>query len=103
MRSEVVVSFGAEQETRVKLEGLAPMSHEEARRWLDEQFLAFEGEPLRATGKVLIADKVLAIARAAGHARFADAAWSQDFARASAAALAKPVVRVDVSALSVAY
>ena len=36
------------------------MTSEEARRWLDEQFVANECEPLRATGKVLTADKVLA-------------------------------------------
>ena len=43
-----------------------------ARRWLDEQFVANECEPLRATGKVLTVDKLLAIAASVGRRRFDD-------------------------------
>ena len=61
------------------------------------------GEPLRASGKVLLADKVLTVALAAGTALFNDPVWSRDFARAAGAALAKPVVRVDVPAMAVSF
>lgn len=103
MRREVSVTLSLHQEHRFDLEGQAPLGNDEARHWLDAQFLALECEPLRASGKVLTADKVLTVAMAAGASRFADPAWSMDFARATSAALGKPVVRVDVPSMAVSY
>nr|WP_236580544.1 hypothetical protein [Rubrivivax sp. A210] len=80
------------------------MPNEDARRWLDEQFVANDCEPLRASGKVLTADKVLALAGAAGERRFSDdAAWAHSFARAAIAALGRPVVKVDVAAGAITF
>lgn len=106
MRSEVSVSWGEPAVYRFDLEEVQPMTHEAARAWLDEQFVALECEPIRASGKVLTADKVVAVAQGAGQARFADPQyhdWAMGFARAASAALAKPVVRVDVPALTIGY
>lgn len=103
MHSEVSVRLAGNQEFRFDLKGAEPMGHEAGRRWLDEQFTALDCEPLRASGKVLLADKVLTVAHAAGEKLLADPAWLQDFARASTAALAKPVVRVDVPAMAVTF
>ena len=103
MRSEVSVTLSLQQECRFDLEGQAPMRSDEARQWLDAQFVALECEPLRASGKVLMADKVLTVALAAGPGRLADPAWSMDFARAASAALGKPVVRVDVPSMAISY
>jgi len=104
MQKEVFIRFGADQETVVPLGASEGMSNEQARRWLDEQFIANECEPLRASGKVLTADKVLALAAAVGPRRFADdAAFAHDFARAALAALGKPLVRVDVDAGAVTF
>jgi hypothetical protein len=90
-------------EHRFDLASAPAMPPDEARRWLDEQFTQLGCEPLRPTGKLLTADKVLVIAQAAGAALFADAAWGQSFAQAASAALGKPVVRVDVQAMAVSY
>ena len=106
MRSEVTVSWGENATHRFDLDEVQPMTHEAARAWLDEQFVALDCEPLRASGKVLMADKVVVVAQGAGQDRFAlpgHAAWAQAYARAVSAALAKPVVRVDVSTLSVSF
>lgn len=103
MRSEVSVTLSLQQEHRLDLEGQAPMRNDEARQWLDAQFVALECEPLRASGKVLTADKVLTVALAAGADRFADPVWSMDFARATSAALGKSVVRVDVPSMAITY
>ena len=65
--------------------------------------MRLECEPLRASGKVLTADKVLTVARAAGAPLLSDPVWSLDFARATSAALAKVVVRVDVPAMAISY
>ena len=87
MHSEVTVHLASNQEFRIDLKSAEPMDHEAGRRWLDEQFLALDCEPLRASGKVLLAD----------------AAWSHNFARATSAALARPVVRVDVAGMAVTF
>ncbi len=103
MRSEVSVTFKNSPPVRMDLNEVQPMPHDVARGWLDDQFTRMECEPLRPTGKLLIADKVLVVAQAAGPARFADAKWAQEFARAASAALAKPVVHIDVPAMSISY
>ncbi|SDM24996.1 hypothetical protein SAMN05428957_103401 [Oryzisolibacter propanilivorax] len=103
MHSEVFVTLTPGAELRLDLQGAAPLEHEQARRWLDNEFLRLECEPLRASGKVLLADKVLVVAQAAGARQFADAAWAQQFARATVAALSRPVVRVDVPAMAVSF
>jgi hypothetical protein len=99
MKSTVTVVFGT-QDIAIPLPdagaGLAP---DEARRWLDEQFVAYGCEPLRASGKVLTADKILALAAAIGEPGFRnDAALRQSFARAASAAVARPTLRIDVDA-----
>lgn len=103
MHSEVLVTLTPEQEFRLDLQGAQPLTHEEARRWLDDEFVRLECEPLRASGKVLLADKVLTVARAAGERLLADPVWSAQFARAAVAALSQPVVRVDVPAMAVSF
>ncbi len=103
MHSEVSVRLAGHQEFRFDLKGVEPMGHEEGRRWLDDQFTTLDCEPLRASGKVLLADKVLTVARAAGAKLLADPDWSRNFARAASAALAKPVVRVDAEAMAVSF
>ena len=106
MRSHVTVSWGEAASYVLDLEEVQPMPHDVARHWLDDQFVELGCEPLRATGKVLTADKVLCVAQAAGEERFRDAAhqdWALAYARAASAALAKPVVTVDLPAQTVGY
>lgn len=103
MRSAVRVMIDANQEFKFDLEEVQPMPHEAARLWLDQQFTALGCEPLRASGKVLLADKVLVVAQAAGAKLLGDPAWGGEFARAASASLAKPVVTVDLPTMSVSY
>jgi hypothetical protein len=81
----------------------APLAHDAARAWLDQQFTALDCEPLRASGKVLTADKVLVVTQAAGAALLGDAKWSADYVAAVSAALGKPMIRVDVPAMAITY
>ncbi|RPE67681.1 hypothetical protein EDC62_1564 [Tibeticola sediminis] len=81
----------------------ASLTPEAARAWLDAAFIELDCEPLRASGKVLLADKVLAIAQAAGSTRWTDPAWGQAFARAACAALGRTRVTVDLRAQSVTF
>ncbi|ADV01388.1 hypothetical protein HF896_18345 [Alicycliphilus denitrificans] len=103
MHGEVLVTLSPGQEFHLSTQDAQPLTHEEARRWLDDEFMRLECEPLRASGKVLLADKVLTVASAAGARLLADPAWSAQFARAAVAALARPMVRVDVQAMAVTF
>ena len=103
MRSDVTVIFSSQQEFRLDLEGTEPLTNDAARRWLDDEFVRLDCEPLRPSGKVLRADKVLTVAAGAGERMFADAGWALQFARATVAALARPNVRVDVPAMAVTF
>ncbi|MBC7445005.1 MAG: hypothetical protein H7273_05970 [Polaromonas sp.] len=104
MRSEVTVTFKSQAPVRIEVHaGPEPLTSEAARHWLDEQFTEMGCEPLRPTGKLLTADKVVVVAEAAGPAKFAQTPWAQAFARAASAALGRPVVHIDVAALSISY
>ncbi|MDR1968119.1 MAG: hypothetical protein LBQ32_05430 [Burkholderiaceae bacterium] len=103
MRSEVCVIQDERTEWRFELDPAAPISHAQARDWLDAQFIQLGSEPLRPSGKLLLADKVLMVARDAGPGLLSDAAWGRQFARAASAALGKPVVRIDLRAMTVSY
>ncbi|PAT39517.1 hypothetical protein CK623_09810 [Vandammella animalimorsus] len=101
MQREVNVVLAAGQEFR--LPAHQELSPQEARQWLDAQFVELDCEPMRASGKVLIADKVLAIAATAGASLLRDPAWSERFAAAAIAALGKPAIKVDIPAMSVNF
>ena len=103
MRHEVRVLIDERQDFTFELVGVEPMAPDVARQWLDEQFTQLECEPLRASGKLLLADKVLVVAQAGGAELLADPTWGQTFARAASAALAKPVITVDLATMSVSY
>lgn len=106
MQKEVFIRFSADEETVVPLGAHeATLTPEQARRWLDDQFVANQCEPLRASGKVLTADKLMAIAESVGPKRFAeDAEFAHGYARAAVAATGgKAVVRVDLTASRVSY
>lgn len=103
MRNEVTVTFKGEPPVRLDLSSAEPMPNDLARWWLDDQFTQMGCEPLRPTGKLLTADKVVVVAEAAGLAKFQEPKWSLEFARAASAALGKPVIYVDVAALGISY
>lgn len=101
MQSTVILVWTAHDEQTFSV--TTTLSSEQARAWLDEQFLDFDCEPLRASGKVLVADKLLAIAEAAGQPQFADVAWAQRYAEAAAAATARSLIRVNVMERTLTY
>ena len=103
MRNEVRVLLDDGQEFVHDFEGSEALSNEEGRRWLDQEFIRMDCEPLRASGKVLLADKVLVVAASAGNASLADAEWSKQFARAAKAALERDAVRIDIPAMAVTF
>jgi len=103
MRSQIFVLLDKGIEFNFNVDEAPNVANDVARAWLDEQFTALDCEPLRASGKVLTADKVLRITEAAGAALFADKKWVAAYVGAVHAALAKPVIRVDVPAMAVTF
>ena len=66
MRSEIRVVADNGQEFKFDLDQATPLTPQAGREWLDAEFTRLECEPLRPTGKLLLADKVLVLARDAG-------------------------------------
>lgn len=104
MKATVRISYGPTEVICHLPEGSAAQPLEDARRWLDEKFIAYECEPLRALGKVLTRDKLIVLAEAIGVQGFeADDALRADFARAAATALASESVHIDVDGRQVSF
>jgi len=103
MTAELSVRFDESHEYQFQFSDVKVAAHAPAAEWLDEQFLALGAEPLRASGKVLTADKVLAVARAAGPERFRDADWGRRFAASALGALGRDIVRVEVDTMTITY
>ena len=103
MRNQVVVILGKGAEYPFNVDESAALAPDLARTWLDAQFTRLDCEPLRASGKVLTADKILRIAEAAGVEHFSNPVWAAEFVQAVHASLAKHMVRIDVPALAVTY
>ncbi len=105
MRPTLVVQFSPDRRLEFALPaGVPPLAADEARRWLDEQFVANECEPLRSTGKVLTVDKVMALANTVPASRYSeDPAWAQSFAQATLAALGRPLVKIDLGGGGISY
>jgi hypothetical protein len=97
----LTIIWAPEQEQ--KITAAAALAPEQARGWLDQQYLAFDCAPTRASGKVLVVDKLLVIADAAGERQFADAAWAEQFAAAATGATGRDLVTVDLPGRSVGY
>jgi hypothetical protein len=101
MHHEVLVKFAGRDDIALRPAEAMPL--DVARQWLDREFQRLDATFSRPTGKVLLVDKVLAIAEAAGSHGFADASWAESYARAAAGALRKPLIRVDVENTSVGF
>lgn len=106
MLFHVDVSFGKNKDYRFEFSeaDLAESSPEEARRWLDKEFSDLKCEVTSPTGKVLIIDKVLNVARNGGEQRFIDGkSWATQFARYAALALGRDTIRIDLEAFNIGY
>ena len=103
MRNEVRVLLDDGQEFVADFDSAEAMSNEDGRRWLDQEFIRMDCEPLRASGKVLIVDKVVVVAKAAGAALLGDATWLAQFAKASVGAVGRPTVVVNTQAMTVVF
>lgn len=106
MQHQVIVAFGKDREYDFKFSSgdLAGRNVDEARQWFDHEFNALGCEVATPTGKILIIDRILSVARYAGEDRFRDQeAWAEQFAKYAALILARDLIRVDVANYSIGY
>lgn len=98
MRCVVTIRFGPEQTLElpvdVRTSALASMH---ARDWFEEYWVRLECEPARASGKVLLLDKILSVTEALGYAQLAgNESLSYELACQTALALEKPHITIDL-------
>jgi len=103
MQSEVTVKFSEQQQFRISANNSVQITDDAAREWLTQEYEDFGCEPLNPVGKILAADKVLCVARAAGPKLFEDSVWAGTYAKAALASLKRPVINVDVEGMSIGY
>jgi hypothetical protein len=104
MEYRVLVKLGKGKEYEIKpherdLAGATPQS---ARRWFEQQFADMGCVPTNPTGKTLLVDLIVGVARAIGEKPFAGGdRLAQEFARNALAVLQKRTIAVDVENLTV--
>ena len=106
MHQNVIVSFGSDKRFEYKLtaDDLAGYTGEQARKWFDREFQELECDVPTPMGKVLLADRILSVAKYSGEQRFRDHPdWAGHFARNAAVMMGREVIRVDVEKYTIAY
>lgn len=104
MDHNIFVKFGAGKDFELRLQdhdlvGATPQS---ARRWFEQQFTEMGCTPSNPTGKTLLVDLILGVARAMGEKPFVNRDSSaREFARNAIAVLQRSTISIDIEALSV--
>jgi hypothetical protein len=104
MAYNVSVKFGEGKvyEFRLQDGDLAGSTPESARRWLEQRFHEFGCEPTNPTGKTLLVDKILGVAKAMSEKPFArNESLAREFAKNAIVAWERSAVSIDVATLSV--
>lgn len=104
MEYNIFVKLGAGKDFELRLQdhdlgGATPQS---ARLWFEQQFAEMGCTPTNPTGKTLLVDLILGVARAMGEKPFANGDSSaREFARNAIAVLQRSTISIDIEALSV--
>ena len=104
MSQHITVAFGGGREYEITVHDAdaAGMAKDQARAWLASEFETLECTPTNPMGKILVLDMVLNVAKYGGEERFrAGGDWARQFATATAVALGRPTIRVDVASFTV--
>lgn len=100
MSHHIIVSFGGEREYEFNLSAhdTEGIGKDQARAWLAKEFEDLECTPSNPMGKVLVLDMILNVAKYGGEQHFRDESdWARRFAVMTAAALERPVIKIDVA------
>nr|MBF0684811.1 hypothetical protein [Pseudomonas sp.] len=106
MKGDVTVNFGRGQilEFQARCDASNVRAPAAAQQWLEKTYTEMGCEPVRLSGKVLLLDRVLAIAIAAGYEGLRDnPELAEAFACNTVLAIGHPRVTIDVPGLTVGY
>ena len=106
MSAMVLVIFSPRQhlELVTPIQTIDPNSGKQSRDWFDRTWQELGCEPLRASGKVLLLDKIMGVADAMGYTMLSqDDERAQEFARHCLQAVGSMQVTVDLPGLAVTY
>lgn len=100
----VIFADGERLEYEVPDAELAAFDAAAAHAWLDQEFEAAGCVPSNPVGKLLLADKIVTLAKSQSRRAYDPATpWVKDFLRATAVALQRPVVTIDFGSHSLGY
>ena len=106
MNHHIIISFAKDRvyEFKSAVGEVSVTTQDDARKWLEKEFNDLRCEITSPTGKILIIDKLLAVAEKAGEERFAQRSeWANQYARNVALTLGRDLVRVDVEHMRLGY
>lgn len=99
MPCQITITFddGQQLEALVMDEEIARFTHETAHQWLGREFEEAGCVPSNPMGKLLAADKVVTLAKTRSRAVFeSGTGWVRDYFAATAAALGRSVVTINL-------
>ena len=100
----VVTGNGERHEFELHDADLAGMDARQAQEWLGQEFEAAGCVPTNPVGKLLLADKILCLAKAQQEAAWAEPSpWARQFVRTAAAAIGRAVLTIDLGNHSLGY
>lgn len=103
-RITLLFSDGQEFEAEVSDADMARFTHETAHHWLGREFDEAGCVPPNPVGKLLAADKIVGLARSRTRSVFESGTpWVRDYLAATAAALGRPVVTIDLGNQTLGY
>jgi hypothetical protein len=100
----MLFSDGQELETQVTDTEIARFTHATAHQWLGREFEEAGCVPGNPMGKLLAADKIVGLAKSRTRAVFeSNSPWVRDYFGATAAALEKPLVTINLADHTLGY
>lgn len=100
----VVLASGERVEFEISDQELAGFDHRAAHDWLGREYEAAGCVPTNPMGKLLLADKVVSLARSRPERMFTEPdAWTSTFLRAAVQAIERPVITIDLANNSLGY
>lgn len=106
MRTVVTIMFASGQSLEIPVDtpDLQDEGVDVGRAWFEDKWVELDCEPARASGKVLLLDRILSVTEALGDRTLTgDADLAQAFALHAALALDKPSITIDLRDQTVGF
>lgn len=105
MRCVVTIIFGPEQRLELPVDvQTSALGSMNAREWFEDNWVRLECEPTRASGKVLLLDKILSVTEALGYPLLSgNREQADELAFHTALALEKPHITIDLMDQTVGF